>query len=512
MANRRFEMYEIRQVLVRMRQGDSDRAIARDGLMGRDKAREVRAVAEAEGWLERAHPLPEDAVLASVFGGTQRASTTSLVEPYGEEVTAWHRQGVDGTTIHRLLCRRHGFTGSYSSVRRFLARLEPLPSKRTMRLVFSPGDAAQVDFGSGPKLPDPVTGELSSTWFFVMTLCWSRHQYAELVWDQKVTSWLGCHQRAFRFFGGVPRRAIIDNPKCAITKACSRDPEVQRAYGELAEAYEFKIDPCPPRDPQKKGRVEAGVKYIKRSFVPGREFRDLADANRQLEAWVLGEAGNRTHGTTQERPLTRFTEVEQHELGALPERVFEPCEWQRLKLHRDSYLRLDKCFYSAPFTFIDQRLWVRSTATMVQAFKDHELVATHCRLTRPGERSTVEAHLPPEAQAYLRQTPAWCEEQAEEIGPACQALVEHLLADPVLERLRAVQGLIRLRKSYGASRLEAACRRALAFNTRQYRAVKTILNKGLDQVPLEQQEGETLADVYTGGGRFSRELSDLLVN
>ena len=79
-----------------------------------------------------------------------------------------------------------------------------------MRLAFAPGEKAQVDFGSGPKLPDPVTGELRSTWVFIMTLCWSRHQYAEIVWDQKVATWLGCHQRAFRFFGGVPTQVVID--------------------------------------------------------------------------------------------------------------------------------------------------------------------------------------------------------------------------------------------------------------------------------------------------------------
>ena len=250
-----------------------------------------------------------------------------------------------------------------------------------------------------------------------MTLCWSRHQYAELVWDQKVPTWLGCHQRAFRFFGAVPRRVIIDNPKCAITKASLHDPEVHRAYAELAEAYDFKIDPCPPRDPQKKGRVESGVKFIKRSFLPEREFRDLADANRQLEAWVLGEAGNRIHGTTKDRPLTRFTEVEKEELQALPEQAFEPCEWHRLQLHKDCHFRLGECFYSAPFGHIGEVLWVRATATMVQAFDGHELVASHCRKARPGEESTLEDHLTPEALAHLRQTPAWCGQQAENRRP-----------------------------------------------------------------------------------------------
>jgi len=152
-----------------------------------------------------------------------------------------------------------------------------------------------------------------------MTLAWSRHQYAEFVRDQTVATWLGCHRRAFEWFGSVPLRVTIDNAKCAITRVCVYEPEVQRSYGECAEGYGFKIDACPPRDPQKKGIVEAGVKYIKGGFLPLREFRDLADANRQLHEWVLGQAGNRIHGTTREAPLKCFAAVEKSLLEPLPD-------------------------------------------------------------------------------------------------------------------------------------------------------------------------------------------------
>ena len=84
---------------------------------------------------------------------------------------------------------------------------------------------------------------------------WSRHAYAEVVTDQKVATWLGCHRRAFEWFNGVPRRLTIDNPKCAITRACYHDPQVQRAYAECAEGYGFKIEPCPVRDPKKKSHA-----------------------------------------------------------------------------------------------------------------------------------------------------------------------------------------------------------------------------------------------------------------
>lgn len=191
-----------------------------------------------------------------------------------------------------------------------------------------------------------------------------------------------------------------------------QDPGIQRAYYELAEAYGFCIEPCPPRRPELKGRVESGIKYVKRSFLPGREFRNLADANRQLRTWVLEEAVQRLHGTTRERPLTRFAEVEKALMTPLPSRAYEPSQWKQLKLGRDGHVRFDQGSYSAPWIHIGERLWVRAMATRVQIFRDHELVASHTRCRRPGECRTVVDHLPPEAQAFQRQTPLWCREQA----------------------------------------------------------------------------------------------------
>ena len=111
--------------------------------------------------------------------------------------------------------------------------------------------------------------------------------YAELVTDQSIETWLGCHRRAFEHFNGVPAVCLIDNLKAAITKACYHDPQVQHAYADCAEGYGFMISPCPVADPKKKGRVESGVKYVKNNFVPLKTFRDLADANAQLMQWVM---------------------------------------------------------------------------------------------------------------------------------------------------------------------------------------------------------------------------------
>ena len=510
MSNRRFEMYEIRQAIVYMRSGQSDRQIAKSGLMGRKKAGEFRAIALKSGWLDNTQSVPDEAVIADVLGVKScRTTEVSSVYPYRDEITTWWQKGIQGTTIHAALVRNHGFGGSYSSVRRFLQGLKKDNVQATVILDFTPGEAAQVDFGKGPVITDAKTGAVFPTWFFVMTLAWSRHQYAEIVTNQDTFTWLGCHRRAFECFGGVPAKIIIDNPKCAITRACYYDPEVQRSYGGLAEGYGFLVSPCPPRDPKKKGIVESGVKYVKRGFLPLREFRSKGDGNGQLFEWVMGTAGNRIHGTTRERPLTRFIEVEKALLKPLPDIPPELAVWCKAKLHGNCHLQTGKCYYSAPYPLVHRELWVRSTEKLVEIFNEHKLVAVHPRLRRPGARSTMDEHLPPEAIAYKMRDPQWCLRQGEEIGSQCFIIIKKLFEDHVLDNLRAAQGVVSLSKKYGSVRLEAACLRALVFDSPKYRTVKTILEKGLEHQGTEPLV-QALGGAYTGAGRYCRNDRELI--
>ena len=179
-------MVHYRQALVRMRQGESDRQIHATGLMGRRNLGSLRNQAKQRGWLDADCALPPDAELAAVLQPQKpaHAGVRSSLEPYRTLIEKWSGEGVDGTTIHAALKRRNGYSGSYSSVRRFVRSVLAKTPRLTTVLEFSPGDAAQVDFGKGPEIIDVHTGEVFKTWVFVMVLAWSRHQYAELVRDQ----------------------------------------------------------------------------------------------------------------------------------------------------------------------------------------------------------------------------------------------------------------------------------------------------------------------------------------
>ena len=183
MARRSFEMYEIRQIIVCLRSGETIRGIAQTKLANRKKIRVVRKIAVQENWLDKQQEVPADEVLATFFKQPLSASVTqSSVLPYKKQVEEWCQQGIQGTTMYAALKRQHGFTGSYDSVQRFVKKIKDnLPASVTTILEFKPGECAQVDFGYGPKLVDEVSGKVTKTWIFVMVLAWSRHMYAELV-------------------------------------------------------------------------------------------------------------------------------------------------------------------------------------------------------------------------------------------------------------------------------------------------------------------------------------------
>jgi transposase len=485
-AGRRSPVTDIREILRRLQLGEPNRRVARDLGISRNTVARYRVWAGRHGVLGGG-PLPDPAALAGLLtpAPTERpAHEQSRVEPWRERVLALHERGVEGQAIWQLLVEEHGFTGSYSSVKRFLRRLAPARSRATLRLEVAPGEEAQVDFGNAGQFLDPESGRVRRAWVFVMTLSCSRHQYAELVFDQTVETWVRLHRAAFEFFGGVPRRVVLDNLRAAIVHAALYDPEVQRSYRECAEHYGFLIAPCRPRTPEHKGKVEqGGVHYVKRNALAGRAFRDLHDGNRHLLRWCLEVAGRRLHGTTKQIPLEVFDRLERPALLPLPLTPWELAEWKQAKLHADCHVVFDGAYYSAPHRLLGERLWVRAAGSKVELFHDYALVATH-RRARPGQRRTLVAHLPPEKVHFLLQTPAWCRERAAAIGAACALFIEALLGERPLARLRSAQGVLRLADRYGAARVDAACARAHAVGEHRYHTIKAILDHALDRQPL----------------------------
>jgi transposase len=480
-------MNQLHDLINRLRAGESERRIGRDLQLSRPTVHKYRQWAQVQGYLDPAQPLPDSATLQAALGSAaqppQMISSLAVHQAVVEQLLA---QGVELTAIWQRLRDNYGYQGSYSAVRRFVQRLRPVEAEVFVRVQTAPGEELQVDFGSAGQLFDPVSGRARTAYVFVATLSYSRHQYAELVFDQKVPTWLGLHQRAFESFGGVPQRVVPDNLKAAVLKALVYDPVLGEAYRRLALHYGFLISPTVPATPRHKGKVENGIHYVKRNFLAGQQFVDIYVGNDQLGRWIREVAGTRMHGTTRQAPLRLFAEYEQAALQALPATAFTLLQIKPVKVHPDCHVTIDGSYYSAPYRYVEQTLEAHVSQQLVELYAGLELVVSHLRATRPGQWQTRLADYPPAKAAYLIQTPAYCRQQATRLGPATRQVVDQLLADRPLDRLRAVQAILRLQQSVGPVRLEAACARALFFGDVRYRRIKDILNAALDREPLPE--------------------------
>ena len=499
---------DIMELVRVLRAGESDRTLTR--LLGHNR----RTIAKYRQWAQEQGildgPPLESAALHALLARTLPAPTppqqTSTLAPYRTEVAAYRARGMEMAAIRGRLEERHGHPVSYAAVRRLVQTLEPARVDAVVRVEVAPGSEAQVDFGYAGLTLDPQTGQPRKTWIFVLLLSWSRHLYAELVYDQSVETWLLCHRHAFAAWDGVPQRIVPDNLKAAIVHASFTEPLAQRAYRECALHYGFLIDPHPPRTPQHKGKVEGGVHYVKRNFLAGRDPTPTDVLNRLLGQWCMDTAGQRVHGTTKTPPLERFTTVEQAALQPLPPTPYDLAVWATATVGRDCHVVCAGSFYSVPFRLVGQQVLLRRGARTLEVYDDaHQLITTHDRATQPGDRQTLLVHLPPEKIPNLVLTRADCLHQAQTIGPATAAVVEGLLDHRPEDRLRSAGRIVRLAQRTTPARLERSCVRALAFGITDYPHIKHILESGLaETVPAPQPTAETTPRVYT----FARQASE----
>jgi transposase len=386
-------------------------------------------------------------------------------------------------TIAQRLRDDHRVEVSESTVRRYIATTfteARLEDKVTVpRGAVEPGSEAQIDYGRLGMWFDPVSGRRVAVWVFAMVLSCSRALFVQPVLRMDQTSWNASHVAAFEFFGGVPARLVCDNLKTGVARPDLYDPQINLAYGELAMFYGTLIDPARARKPKDKPRIERPMPYIRDSFFAGRQFASLTHMQGEGLRWATQVYGAHKHrGLDGATPASVFTAVEADALMALPPRPFESVIYTVGTLAPDCHIKSGKAFYSAPWRLMGQKLLVRTAGDVVQIFHTDTVVATH--VLHLSGRSTNFEHYPPHKIAHTLRSVTWCRTQAAQIGPAAVAIVAELSAVNAIHRLRAIQGIIRLREKYGDDRLDAACARALAVGDPRYRTVKGILVAGTE--------------------------------
>jgi hypothetical protein len=302
------------------------------------------------------------------------------------------------------------------------------------------------------------------------------------------------------FFGGVVKRLVADNLKPVVTRADRYTPGIDRVFLEYGQFRGFIVDPAVIRHATGKPKVERGIPYCRQDFFRGESFRDLADMQARAILWCRDIAGTRLHGTTRQVPRVVFETVEQATLLPLGPEPFDRPMWAQATVSPDHHIQFGRALYSVPTAYIGERVDIRGDSRVVRIYHRGELIKVHPR-QRPGGRATDYADYPSERTAYAMRAPDACIRQAERLGPAIGQFTTVLLSGTVpWARLRQAQKLLRLAERYGASRVNAACARALAFELIDVRRVEGIVRVALERAPGPGERGE----VRSLPARFAR--------
>jgi transposase len=490
MPGPRLPMRKIRDVLRLSAAGMSKRKIAASLGMSATAAGECIRRARRAGltW-----PLPEEVTDESLevrlFSPPTVAARNRRPQP---DWTAVHRElRRPGVTL-QLLWEEHraahpdgyGYSRFCEHYRAWEARLSP-----TMRQSHVAGERMFVDYaGTTLAVIDAATGEVRTAQLFVATLGASSYVYAEATWTQGLSDWIGSHTRAFAFMRGVPAMVVSDNLRSGITKACFYEPAVNRSYAEMAAHYETAFIPARPRKPRDKAKVEAAVLIVQRWILArlrNRRFFSLAELNvaigilvEELNARLMRKLGasRREFFDTIDRPA----------LMPLPAEPYQYAEWRRARVAPDYHVEVQGHFYSVPSRLIRQVVEVRATEATIEVFHRGTRIASHARSGVKRRHTTIPEHMPSAHRRYAFWTPARLLAAAEKVGPSTIALCEAIMrTKPHPEQgFRSCLGILRLEKTYGAQRLEAACRRGISIGAASYRSIASILKTGLDKAFL----------------------------
>lgn len=512
MAFRELSMIDVKELLRRLLAGESERRTAANCGADRKTVARYHAAARACGLAADAELT--DAVIAQISAAVQARPKPAPSEawqalvPHKERIQQWLSgdRPMRLVRVHELL-GRDGVTVGYNTLRRYVQRELGIGGPRvTVRLADTPpGDEVQIDFGHVGFLKDE-DGKRRKLWVLIVTLSFSRYMFVWPTLTQTVKDVCEGMDEAWSFFGGIPKRGVLDNASSMVTVANPQAPVLQRGFQEYAQLRGIFIDPARVRRPQDKGRVENAVPYVRERWADGETFLNLADARASAKRWCADVAGARVHGTTRQVPADVFAREEKPHLLPPPTAAFDVPVWSQAKVHPDHHVQVTRALYSVPTAYIGRTLDVRLDRNSVRLYSGAELVKVHARVP-PGKRSTDPEDYPKTKAAYALRNVDSLIAVARQRGEHVGAFAEKLLSGPLpWVRIRQAQSLIRLCDRNGDDRVNAVCARAIAFDVYEVPRLERLLRLA----HAAEQSSEETGKVVQLPGRFARS-ADLFV-
>ncbi len=403
-----------------------------------------------------------------------RAPSASACEPYRDLIVDALHRGRNAVAIWQDLVTDHGFSARYASVRRFVLKLRgSTPTEARALITTAPGEDGQVDYGDGPMVRDPGSGKYRRVRLFVMTLGYSRKCVRLLVWRSSAQVWAQLHEQAFRRLGGTVRVIVLDNLSEGVLKPDIYDPTLNPLYRDVLAHYGAVALPCRVGDPDRKGKVEAGIGHAQKTPLRGLRFETLEEAQAYLDRWEARWADTRIHGTTKRQVAAMFAE-ERPALGPLPPEPFRYYRYGERTVHLDGCVEVEAAYYGVPPGWIGQKIQVQWNDLHVRliAPKTGELLREHLRAPR-GWHRIHDDDRPARTPATLLAILA----RARNAGPHIHRVCEQIHRQEAEYGVRRILGVLALAKKHGPAVVDEAAKAALDIGVPTYRFLRQYLDR-----------------------------------
>jgi len=393
-----------------------------------------------------------------------------------------------------------GYRGGVGLVRRLLRQIRPARGRVYQEVFYEPGEAMQVDWGDCGRLTIGQTPRRVSV--FVAVLCYSRMIYIEFSLSQRKAEFYRALVHALEFFGGSPRKVILDNLKAAVLSGSGRYACLHPEFLALCGYFCMEPIPCAARDPESKGIVEASVRYVKGNALAGRgeELLSWEDYQRFAPQWRDLVANVRLHAATKERPIDRF-QKERDCLRGLPATAFDTDEILSVVVTPHARVHYEGNRYSVPPSLVRKTVMLRASAGTVRIFDQGQEVARHDRCYEKRRLLIHPDHRLAALKMRRRRQAGQREEEFDALGPQAREFHLKLLTMPIKPtvHLRRLLALVRL---YGRQEVLAAIGLALQYQTYDAAYVEALLLQERRRreipspTPLQPKRRELIEDIH----------------
>lgn len=419
------------------------------------------------------------------------SAAKSACEPHRDFIASALDQGRNGKAIWQDLVDRHGFGGSYESVKRFVRKLQPSTPVAHPRITTEPGEEGQVDYGTGPLVRHPKTGKYRRTRLFALTLGCSRKAVWLLTWQSSSQVWCELHERAFRRLGGAPRAIVLDNLREGVVAADVYDATINPLYRDMLAHYGVVALPARVGHPNRKGKVESSVGFAQKTPLAGMRFESIEEAQRYIDQWTERWADTRIHGTCKRQVAEMFAE-ERPSLLPLPVEPFRYYQYAVRVVHLDGCIEVAKGYYMVPPGRIGREVHVRWDNRSVRILDPDtgQLLREHLR-TKDGWFRIDPRDRSPRTPPQVAQLVQRARVAGKHVGILCERIEQrrHQTA------AREILGVLSLVKRHGIAWIEACCRTALERDVDNYRVVARLAKRPHDSGALLQQADELIRDL-----------------